>query len=126
MQNALLDILILGLLVLLFASIYKKRASRRLRFWVLGWLFVLLHFASLLLNPATDLGQNLVLIGVFGSLLLAGVAFILASTSLCFGGRRSIIPILMLSLPGLFFIATALLAPNNRTLLYTGIVLVES
>ncbi|MEA2540819.1 MAG: hypothetical protein QOH35_2185, partial [Acidobacteriaceae bacterium] len=34
MKNEVLDILILGLLVVLFASIYRKRASARLRYWV--------------------------------------------------------------------------------------------
>ena len=42
----LLDILILGLLVLLFGSIYLTRPTPRLRYWIIGWLFVLAHFAS--------------------------------------------------------------------------------
>ena len=46
MKNEVLDILILGLLVVLFASIYRKRASARLRYWVIGWILVLLHFAA--------------------------------------------------------------------------------
>ena len=36
MKNEVLDILILGLLVVLFASIYRKRASARLRYWVIA------------------------------------------------------------------------------------------
>ena len=48
MKNEVLDILILGLLVVLFASIYRKRASARLRYWVIAWILVLLHFAALL------------------------------------------------------------------------------
>jgi hypothetical protein len=51
MKNEVLDILILGLLVVLFASIYRKRASARLRCWVIGWILVLLHFAALLVSP---------------------------------------------------------------------------
>ena len=46
MKNEVLDILILGLLVVLFASIYRKRATARLRCWVAGWILVLLHFAA--------------------------------------------------------------------------------
>jgi len=60
MKNEVLDILILGLLVVLFASIYRKRASARLRYWVISWILVLLHFAALLV-PATSVhAQELV------------------------------------------------------------------
>ena len=52
MKNEVLDILILGLLVVLFASIYRKRATARLRCWVIGWILVLVHFVALLLPAA--------------------------------------------------------------------------
>ena len=51
MKNEVLDILILGLLVVIFASIYRKRATARLRCWVTGWNLVLLHFAVLMIRP---------------------------------------------------------------------------
>ncbi len=80
MQDRLLDILILGLLVLLFAAIYRKRASRRLRYWIVGWLFVLAHFAVLLPQPSrlfwTQLQDALGLSG----LVMAGVCFALSSS----------------------------------------------
>ena len=40
MKNEVLDILILGLLVVLFASIYRKRVNARLRCWLIGWILV--------------------------------------------------------------------------------------
>ena len=43
MKNEVLDILILGLLVVLFASIYRKRATSRVRCWLAGWILVLLR-----------------------------------------------------------------------------------
>src|ERR1700692_3492513 len=60
MKNEVLDILILGLLVVLFALFCRKRASARLRYWVIGWILVLLHFAALLVPAATVQGQELV------------------------------------------------------------------
>ena len=48
MQETLLDILILGLLVLLFASVYRTRRTPRLRYWIAGWFFILAHFALML------------------------------------------------------------------------------
>jgi diguanylate cyclase (GGDEF)-like protein/PAS domain S-box-containing protein len=126
MQNALLDILILGLLVLLFASIYRKRASRRLRFWGVGWLFILLHFAVLLLNPVSDLAQNLAAFVILGSLLLSGVAFILAAISPQVRSKYSALIGAVLSVPSLVFIAAALVVPSDRSLLYVIIVIVET
>jgi diguanylate cyclase (GGDEF)-like protein/PAS domain S-box-containing protein len=80
-QDRLLDILILGLLVLLFGVIYRKLASRRLRYWIAGWLFVLAHFAILLPQAATPFWQEMQIALGMGGLLLAGVCFVLASSA---------------------------------------------
>lgn len=81
MQDRLLDILILGLLVLLFGVIYRKRASRRLRYWIAGWLFALAHFAILLPQVSTPFWQEMqIALGMVG-LLLCGVCFLLASSA---------------------------------------------
>jgi diguanylate cyclase (GGDEF)-like protein/PAS domain S-box-containing protein len=81
MQDRLLDILILGLLVLLFAVIYRKRASRRLRYWIAGWLFALGHFAVLLPQVTKPFWQEIqISLGLVG-LLLAGICFALASSA---------------------------------------------
>jgi diguanylate cyclase (GGDEF)-like protein/PAS domain S-box-containing protein len=84
MQDRLLDILILGLLVLLFAVIYRKRKSRRLRYWIAGWLFALAHFAVLLPQVSTPFWQEMqIALGLTG-LMLAGVCFALASSAFAF------------------------------------------
>ena len=49
MQDYLLDILILGLLVLLFVATSRQRTSRRLRLWTCGWVLILIHFAVLVI-----------------------------------------------------------------------------
>jgi len=82
MQDRLLDILILGLLVLLFGVIYRKLPSRRLRYWIAGWLFALAHFVALLPQVSTLFWQEAqVALGMSG-LALAGVCFVLASSAL--------------------------------------------
>ena len=81
MQDRLLDILILGLLVLLFGVIYRKLASRRLRYWIAGWLFILAHFAALLPAISTPFWQEMQVALGMGALLLAGVCFVLASSA---------------------------------------------
>jgi len=81
MQDRLLDILILGLLVLLFAVIYRKRKSRRLRYWIAGWLFALAHFAVLLPQIPTPFWQEMQIVLGLAGLLLSGVCFALASSA---------------------------------------------
>lgn len=82
MQNTLLDILILGLLVLLFGVVYRKRATLRLRFWIAGWLFILAHFAVLLPQISAPFWQEMQLALGMSGLVLGGVCFVLASSAL--------------------------------------------
>ncbi|HET9790183.1 MAG TPA: sensor domain-containing diguanylate cyclase, partial [Candidatus Angelobacter sp.] len=79
MQDTLLDILILGLLVLLFALVYRTRRALRLRYWIAGWFFILAHFALMLANPASTLWQNVAVALTLATLLLGGVCFLMAS-----------------------------------------------
>lgn len=78
MQDTLIDILVLGLLVLLFASTHRKAPTRRLRYWIIGWLSILLHFAVLLYVPHTPLTEDWVFSLQAAFLVISGVAFILA------------------------------------------------
>ena len=116
MQNTLLDILILGLLVLLFGSIYRTQRTLRLRYWIAGWLFILAHFALLLPNPVSDLWSSLY--GALGiaALLLGGLCFLLASSRVCVssGPRFQVqallaIPVVLFGFIAVFGVAHAIL-----------------
>jgi len=107
MQNTLLDILILGLLVLLFGSIYRTRPSARLRYWIIGWLCVLAHFAVILVNPASDRAVALVASLGLSSLLLAGVSFMLAAHRIRLGPRVGLLYGSLLSVPAILYIFAA-------------------
>ncbi len=104
MQNTLLDILIIGLLVILFGSIYRRHATVRVRFWLLGWFFILLHFGLLLLNPPDASGANLLVAVSESSLLLCGAAFALSSDLVWERGWRFTLPALLLSLPPVAYV----------------------
>ena len=80
MKSEVLDILILGLLVVLFASIYRKRASARLRCWVIGWILVLLHFAALLVSAKSEAAQALADCLSLSALLLSGLCFLFSAS----------------------------------------------
>lgn len=103
MQNTLLDILILGLLVLLFGVIYRKRATLRLRFWITGWLFVLAHFAALLPQVTEPFWQSMQdALGMSG-LLLGGICFVLASSAVTLRGRDLGLLAAVIGIPSLFY-----------------------
>jgi diguanylate cyclase (GGDEF)-like protein/PAS domain S-box-containing protein len=112
MQNILLDLLIIGLLVLLFGSIYRGHATVRIRFWLLGWLFILLHFGFLLRIPTDTQGQNLVLAAAESALLLCGASFALSSALVWERGRRFALPALLLSVPPVAYVLMEALWPK--------------
>jgi diguanylate cyclase (GGDEF)-like protein/PAS domain S-box-containing protein len=103
MKNEVLDILILGLLVVLFASIYRKRASARLRYWVIGWILVLLHFAALLLPATTVLGQELIDSLSISALLLSGLCFLFSASAIFQSPAGSALAGLGIGVPALFY-----------------------
>jgi diguanylate cyclase (GGDEF)-like protein/PAS domain S-box-containing protein len=113
MQDTLLDILILGLLVLLFGSIYRTRPTPRLRYWIIGWLFVLAHFCVMLRNPSTDSGAAL--IGSLGlsTLLLSAVSFMLAANRMKLGPTIGLFYSLLLSGPAILYVFAALFGFTN-------------
>lgn len=122
MQNILLDILILGLLVLLFGSFYRKRATVRLRFWLLGWYFVLLHFGLLLLNPTAPWESNLVTAGAESALVLCAVAFALSSSLVWEAGWKPVIPVVLMAAPSIAYVlVTAMASVPAPLLLVLGI-----
>jgi diguanylate cyclase (GGDEF)-like protein/PAS domain S-box-containing protein len=104
MKNEVLDILILGLLVVLFASIYRKRASARLRYWVIAWILVLLHFAVLLVPASAGLGQDLVDGLSISALLLSGLCFLFSASAIFQSPLGSALTGFGIGIPALFYI----------------------
>jgi diguanylate cyclase (GGDEF)-like protein/PAS domain S-box-containing protein len=103
MKNEVLDILILGLLVVLFASIYRKRASARLRFWVAGWIMVLLHFAALLFSAKSVWGQSLADSMSISALILSGLCFLFSATVISENLLARLLTVFGIGLPALFY-----------------------
>ncbi len=126
MQNTLLDILILGLLVLLFGSIYRSQRTLRLRYWIAGWLLILAHFVLLLPNPESNLWANLTdALGVT-ALLMGGLCFLLASSTTCLaiGDSKEWMQAL-LAVPVVLFVFVAAFGVSNAAVLSVLFVLLE-
>lgn len=117
MQNTWLDILILGLLVLLFGSIYRTRPTPRLRYWIIGWLWVLAHFSILLVNPVTESGAAFVGSLGLSTLLLSAVSFMLAANRARLGPKLGLLYSSLLSIPVSVYIFAALFNVANVPIL---------
>ncbi len=118
MKNEVLDILILGLLVVLFASIYRKRATTRLRCWVAGWILVLLHFAALLIPAVSGWAQNLVDSLSLSALFLSGLCFLFSAPVILETAAGSALTALGIGLPALVYINYLIFGGVHQWLLY--------
>ena len=116
-MSGLLDLLSLGSLVLLFSSIYRKRPTVRVRCWLIGWCLILVHFAGLLLRPASEMGHAGQDFLVLGSLVLGGVFFILSTTVVRFAHGRWLAVLVTLGIPWLATTAAACFLPDGSRLL---------
>ena len=76
MQNF-IDLFAAGFVFLLFVSVYRKRRTGAVRFWMVGWFFILLHFAALSCSSHPAAAQ-VINFGAPGTLLLCGLAFVLS------------------------------------------------
>ena len=73
------DLLALTILVFVFWSILRRRAGTKLQAWLLGWIFILLHFAAQLLGGRPGDLQTIAYTISAIMLELAGAAFIYAA-----------------------------------------------
>jgi diguanylate cyclase (GGDEF)-like protein/PAS domain S-box-containing protein len=120
MQN-LIDLLAAGFVFLLFASIYRKRSTAAVRFWLAAWFFVLVHFAAAAVHPRSTAGVLAQTVVVLGTLILCGIAFVLSREET----RKSrqdawviagllgvpwLAAIVLLSLPDSYFVSTVVCA----------------
>lgn len=73
------DLLALTILVFVFWSILRRRAGGKLQAWLLGWIFILLHFGAKILGGQPGDLQTFVYAFSAMMLALAGAAFIYAA-----------------------------------------------
>lgn len=125
MQSTLLDILILGLLVLLFGSFYRNRKTLRLKYWIAGWVLILAHFTLLLPNPASNFWSNLDGALCISALMLGGVCFLLASTMVGLPRSSHIGMQLLLTLPPVLYIFLVFFGDTSTVVLTGSFLLIE-
>jgi diguanylate cyclase (GGDEF)-like protein/PAS domain S-box-containing protein len=117
MQKTLLDMLIIGLLVLLFGSIHHGNATRRTRFWLLGWLFVLIRFGCETYSAADPAAVGVMAWAGMGALILCAACFALSSTLIQAKGSRLAATAALLTIPAMVYVAVAALRDAPRLLM---------
>ncbi len=126
MQSTLLDILVLGLLVLLFGSIYRTRRTLRLKYWIAGWLFILVHFALLLPNPVSDFWTKANASLYVSALILGGVCFLLASSTAELPAGPQFAMQMLLTLPPVIYTFLAIFGGSDKAALAAIFLLIEA
>ncbi|MHB1673656.1 MAG: diguanylate cyclase domain-containing protein [Acidobacteriaceae bacterium] len=81
------DLLALTILVFVFWSILRHRAGVKLQAWLLGWIFILLHFVAQLFGGQPGNLQTFVYVFSAMMMALAGAAFISAADGCQCSGR---------------------------------------
>lgn len=120
MQSELLDVLILGLFVVLFGAIYRKRAGGRLRFWVAGWLLAVLALTARMAHPASSFFQHVGYTLAVDALLLSGICFLLSAAPIAGDRWMCALVAAFLGVPGLFYSTYVSFGAAHSPLLYAA------
>jgi diguanylate cyclase (GGDEF)-like protein len=88
MNFEIVNMLALGLLVLVFASIIRHYSTKQLHFWLVAWIFVLCEETMVVITRAVQEPSKLILLAETCFENLAVVAFLLALSSMCSEARR--------------------------------------
>ncbi len=75
-QASLLNFVVLLFFLFLFASLYRKRPTEQLRFWMVGWAAAVAHFAALLAHPSTARLNSFTGACSAAALLVCGICFL--------------------------------------------------
>ena len=76
-------ITIMTILVTLFSWIYMRDRQQRMGLWMLGWVWILIHFAALALVEFKLLPPQLARFVAIATLHLAGMSFLLSVSKAC-------------------------------------------
>ncbi len=101
------DLGLVAFIVLLFVSIYRKRSTTPLLFWMTGWFFVLLHFFALIFHPKSLSGGAVQSLVALATLILCGSCFIVSVEELHQIHQRRLAVLVALTCPWLLCVVLA-------------------
>jgi two-component system, cell cycle sensor histidine kinase and response regulator CckA len=115
---------VMGLLVALFAWIYFRDRQLRIGLWMLGWIFILIHFATALLAGFSLLNINWTNFLMVATLEIAGMSFTLSVSEVYATTYRRTLYILFVGVPSLIYLVLQTWAPRQS--LVFGVLVVFS
>ena len=120
-EGPLVNVVLLGLLVVLFGIQQRSRPQLYFRYWLAGWILVFCSFLAWKVNFATPLYARIGHEAKLEFLLIGGLAFLLSFVVRADLGLRTALRGLMVAGPAsaLFFIADG---PNPRPWLLCGLI----
>src|SRR5947209_14191292 len=98
-------ITIMSILVSLFTWIYMRDRQQRVGIWLLGWFWILVHFAALALLEFKLLPGNPAKLVAIGTLPLAGMSFLLSVSKACATWPRRMVFVGLVGAPSVAYIA---------------------
>ena len=103
------DFLAISALVMVFASLLKRTRQTRLRYWLVGWVMLLIHIGAQLMNRNAGVGAaaDAALAVSLSMLLLASVAFIWAGSDRRLAWSRDLSATLLATAPDVAFFVCA-------------------
>jgi two-component system cell cycle sensor histidine kinase/response regulator CckA len=113
---------VMSILVVLFASIYRREPQKKYRLWMFGWTAILVHFAVPLAAHWRAFSPKLSVWCSLATLLIAGSYFLL-SVSEVYIGRRRLLFGATISFSALIYLSAMLFHPLPKRA-YAAILLV--
>ena len=114
-MQALIDVIAAAFIFLLFASLYAKRSTSSIGLWMVGWLFIVIHFAALWFNPVSAIWIETQAIVASAGLICCAIAFILSRPECRTSAGRAVTVAALLGLPWIASaVCCSLAAPSFR------------
>jgi PAS domain S-box-containing protein len=97
------ETVLMGVLVALFVWIYTRQKTTSLRLWLIGWAFILIHFANAIAVAAVPSPGPLLTFCIYGTIIAAGANFLASVSPEVATGRRRAGFLLGGIVPGLLY-----------------------
>lgn len=121
--KALPALVALAILVAVFAGISRQHTKERVRLWLIGWAFVLLHSVVLFVHPAGLRWINLNFAVRMTALELASIAFVVSVAPRATTTKRQIILGTALGLPALAYTCGMVFGVESHVFYYAFLIL---
>ena len=118
------ETVLMGVLAALFVWIYTQdRQQRRLMLWIIGWTFIVIHFANAAAAASMRSPGFFVQFGIYGTLIISGASFMLSVSRSLTQARRRNTFLALIIFPSMLYWA-ALVADTKAAWVYDSLLFV--